>query len=151
MKKSFLVKEGLEGGKRAGNIPTLNDIALAFPFLPMMWVLEHKALEKYTLVDSIPGIQKSLPLKLQYIQATVVPLFPRTGVAHFCFIIKLPKIGGSNLNIAIYKGLMVDSHYRAQQVLGLALRLIKMEEKIGEFNDGEKEAKLLWKSSFDRH
>jgi len=82
-------------------------------------------------VDNIPGMQTSLPLKLQYIQAAVLPLFPRTRAAHFCFIIKLLKIGGSNLNIAIYKGLMVGLHYRAQQVLDLAPRLIKMEKKIG--------------------
>ncbi|KAL7330206.1 hypothetical protein PS15p_205179 [Mucor circinelloides] len=144
-------KEGLEGDKRAGNIPALNDIALAFPFLPMMWVLEHKTLEKHTLVDSIPDIQTNLPLEQQYIQAAVlthlprtrVAHLPRTRVAHLCFTIKMFKIRGSNLNIAIYKGLMVGSHYRAQQVLGLAPKHIKMEKKIGEFNKDEKGAKVL--------
>ncbi|KAL7316030.1 hypothetical protein PS15m_005179 [Mucor circinelloides] len=109
----------------------------------MMWVLEHKALEKHTLVDSIPDIQTNLPLEQQYIQAAVLTHLPRTRVAHLCFTIKMLKIRGSNLNIAIYKGLMVGSHYRAQQVLGLAPKHIKMEKKIGEFNKDEKGAKAL--------
>ncbi|KAF1802328.1 hypothetical protein V8B55DRAFT_1323916 [Mucor lusitanicus] len=127
---------------------TLDDIALALPFLPMMWLLEHKAQGKHTFVDSVPNIQTSLPLELQYIQAAALPLYPRTRVAHINFTIRALNIKGYGFNIEVYKSLMSASHRHAQRMPGLVPALKEIERKLGPFNDDEKQAKVLFKCKF---
>ncbi|KAL9548682.1 hypothetical protein MBANPS3_005570 [Mucor bainieri] len=141
-------REGFVIPKKIGSIPSLDDVALAFPFLPMMWILEHKAQDRHTLVDGVPGIETSLPLELQYIHAAALPLYPKTRVAHINFTMKVLMIRESRkLNILVYKNLMSLSYHHAQRVFDLVPKLKAIEEKMGEFNDDEKEAELMRKQN----
>lgn len=54
-------------------MPSLDHIALSFPYLLMMWVLKHKA-QGRQMVDEVPDIDTSLPPELQHIQVAALPL-----------------------------------------------------------------------------
>ncbi|CAO3654526.1 unnamed protein product [Mucor fragilis] len=140
----FSMEENFKSRKKVGSTPTLDDITLAFPFLPMMWILEHKTQGKYSLVDGIPNMQTNLPLELQYTQAAALPLYPKTRVAHLSVTMQVLRIRGSNpLNIAVYKSSMSLSHHHAKCVPDLVPKLKEIEEKLGEFNNDEKQAEAL--------
>ncbi|CEP19909.1 hypothetical protein [Parasitella parasitica] len=138
----FNTVEGFNNIQHNGS-PSLDHIALAFPYLPMMWVLEHKAQNCCQFVNKVPGTDTSLPLELQYLQAAALPLYPRSRIAHVNFTIQILRSRGIYFQPKIYRRLMSLAYIHAQVPDTLPM-LGQLEQQIGELTQEEKKVQAWW-------